>query len=252
MKDKALSSVAARQLIRITASSGAEWLTFAGGDPSVRPDIISLIQFARSIGLKIEVQTNADSISPQFKNEICAVSQVGLSLDGPTQEVHDKFRSRPGNYYKVVSLLNDLAAACVPTVVRTVVADSNHKFVPAIAHVLAPYSNVRRWSLLEFTPLGDGHTNREEYKITTQMFKTVAGCANLAADGRLKVDEFGNSAKAGTYALVSPNGRLYGTEIENGELRHRFIGNMLTDHLSDLAAALPFDSQRHHARYGSM
>src|ERR1035437_5218175 len=135
-KDKALSPEAAERFIRIVATSGASWITFAGGDPSVRPEIVSLIQCARSLGLKIEVQTSADNISPLLKYEILNVDQVGLSSDAPTSYIHDKFRSRLTNYSKVMSLLSDLATAGVATVVRTVVASSNQSFVPAIAQVL--------------------------------------------------------------------------------------------------------------------
>jgi MoaA/NifB/PqqE/SkfB family radical SAM enzyme len=251
-KEDALSPEAAEQFLRIVASSGAEWITFAGGDPSLRPDIVSLVRYARSLALKIEVQTNADCISSQFRDEVLAVDQVGLSLDGPTPDMHDSFRSRPGNYSKVISLLSDLATARVATVVRTVVARSNHSFIPAIANVLSPYPNVRRWSLLEFTPLGDGHVNRKEYGISSEVFRDVVGRAIRDSAGHCEVDGFGNNAKAWTYALVSPSGRLYGTEAVDGQLRHRFVGNMLNNHLSDLAVALPFDSQRHHARYGTV
>ncbi|WP_425613613.1 radical SAM protein [Anatilimnocola sp. NA78] len=249
-KDEALSFNDAEKLLRIVATSGAQWITFAGGDPSVRPDIVALIRSARSLGLKIEVQTNADSISPQFRDEILTVDQVGLSLDGPTPEVHDVFRDRPGNYLRVMALLSDLAAAHVPTLIRTVVALSNQDAVPAIAHVLSPYSNVRRWSILEFSPLGDGYVNREKYELPPDTFRNIVGRAKREGGSHLNVDGFGNDAKAGTYALVSPGGRLYGTEYVDDHLGHRFVGNMLTDHLSDLVEALPFNSQRHHARYG--
>lgn len=104
-KDPALSHEDAERLLRIVASSGASWCTFAGGDPSLRPDIVELLQYARAVGLKTEVQTNAERLRHKVREEILAVNQVGLSIDGPTAAVHDNFRSCPGNYSHVLSLL---------------------------------------------------------------------------------------------------------------------------------------------------
>jgi hypothetical protein len=86
--------------------------------------------------------------------------------------------------------------------------------------------------------------------MSAESFREVVRHATHVAGGDFEVDGFGNDAKAGSYALVSPSGRLYGTEYKDGQLRHRFVGNMLKDHLDDLASLLPFDSARHFARYG--
>ncbi len=126
----------------------------------------------------------------------------------------------------------------------------NYVSVPAIAGVLESHPNIRRWSLLEFAPLGDGYASREKYALTSDVFWDTVRQASQNVNGLFEVDGFGNSAKPGTYALVTPSARLYGTESAQGQLGHRFVGNVLTDHLSDLAENLPFDRVRHEARYG--
>ena len=103
-------------------TGGAHGIVFAGGDPSIRPDICSLFEFARSIGLLVEVHTNAQCIRAEFLELLREADLVGLSLDGPDAETHDGFRGKPGNFDKVLTVLHQLSESGTPIVVRTVVA----------------------------------------------------------------------------------------------------------------------------------
>ncbi len=251
MKGRHLSSEEAESLVRIIRSSGARWITFAGGDPSLRPGINSLIYLSKALGLKVEVQTNAHSIPEQFREVLMhEVDQVGLSLDGPTSEIHDRFRSCPGNFAKVTEMLEYLRQWNVSTVVRTVVSSINCEHVPAIADCLAGHSNITMWSLMQFSALNDGAASREQYDQPSSAFQTTVEKARERAAEKISVDAFCNSQKSGSYALVSPAGNLYGIEFKGRALKQRIVGSMLADHLCDLSRGLPFDRLRHHFRYG--
>lgn len=247
---KALNSESGRQLIDAITTGGAKQIVFAGGDPSLRQDLGDLVALAKRNGLECEVQTNGQYVSDEFRRTLMEdVNLVGLSLDGASDDIHDSFRGVSGNFGRVLSLLNDLHHANVPVIVRSVVAAFNHKSLPLLAHVLKQYSNIRRWSLLEFTAIGEGYLNRSDYEIPRTQFDDVVAVANEISDGRVPIDAYVAENKKGTYFMIAPDGRVYGTSAQD-QGRYPIVGNILLDHLGDLALRVQFDPMNHNKRYG--
>src|SRR5919199_122548 len=52
-----LDTEGAKKLLQAISTSGALRIVFAGGDPSLRPDIAQLIHYAHSLNLQVEVHT---------------------------------------------------------------------------------------------------------------------------------------------------------------------------------------------------
>lgn len=247
-RDTPLCTESAMEMIKILRFAGVKWLVFAGGDPSLRPDIVELIPFAKSMGLMVEVQTNAESLQPEFQSSLGKVDQVGLSLDGPDATTHDRLRGSDGNFDKVCELISYLHTTPTQIVLRTVVTSQNKHVIPNMASLINNWSQIRRWSLLQFVPLGMGKRVRSQMEVSINDFENVV---QLAADRvtTAEVDGFSNNKKSGVYALISASGELYGTMSDGDDLDHRFVGNLLTQHVSDLVRSLPFDEARHKARY---
>jgi MoaA/NifB/PqqE/SkfB family radical SAM enzyme len=239
----------AHKLIRAVHTSGSKWLVFAGGDPSLRADLPGLIDFARQAGLKVEIQTNAHRLTEQFARSLEAADLVGLSIDGPTPEVHDAFRRRPGNFDRVIGLLNRLTEKGIPVLIRTVVARTNASRVGEIANVIEGRTNVLRWSLLEFSPVGEGHTNSEIFKLDEGIFERLAAEVAQGKLGHL-LDIYTSEKKTGTYTLITPTGHVYGVGGVLHDGYYPVIGSILEDHLRDLALKLPFSRRNHMLRYG--
>ena len=80
-------------------------VTFTGGEPLTRPDIFSLLDRARSLGLKRELYTNGLLIS---NANVSALAQrldlLQISLDGATAAVHDSIRGE-GTFRRVVNAI---------------------------------------------------------------------------------------------------------------------------------------------------
>jgi MoaA/NifB/PqqE/SkfB family radical SAM enzyme len=244
-----LSTSQAEILISAVVAGGARTLVFAGGDPSIRPDIDTLIRRAHQHGLLVEVQTNAHHTPKKFLDELRSVEHVGLSLDGPNALVHDAFRKKPGNFERVLKLLDQLNRWKVPVLVRTVVAKSNHRSIHLIGPILQNMENLVRWSLLEFSPVGEGYLNRESYQLDRTQFRGAAERARGIFPQTSKIDVYEAEAKAGTYALITPGGDVYGTTVPTNDGRFPTIGSILQEHLSTLASKLPFSKELHLKRY---
>jgi MoaA/NifB/PqqE/SkfB family radical SAM enzyme len=246
-----LSTGDAELLISAVSTGGAEGLAFAGGDPSLRKDLRSLVERAKLEGLAVEIHTNAQHVTEDFREALAAASLVGVSIDGPTATVHDQFRSRTGNFRKVLNMLDFLAAANVPVIARTVVALPNYDSVTQIGSILARYPNLIRWSLMEFSPVQLGYVNRTAYEIDRDVFNRVGASVREKYDGVMSIDLYRLEDKVGTYMLITPDGRVYGTAGNPIGGAHPTIGSILETHLRDLVDMLPFDATRHWRRYGS-
>jgi MoaA/NifB/PqqE/SkfB family radical SAM enzyme len=244
---KPLDTDHAVQLVRALAAGEARAVVFAGGDPSLRADLPDVVAEARALGLAVQVQTNAQHVTRTFIDVLGQCEYVGLSIDGPDADTHDSFRGRSGNFRHVVALLRQLDALGVPVSVRTVVSRRNYRLVPDIAPLVVSHPNVICWKLLEFTAIGEGRLNRDQYAIPGAIFEHVV----LASRKRLGdavglLEVLRNVDKIGIYMMISPQGFVYGT-TESALMdvgHHHYIGSILSDHLDDLAQSIPFSSQR--------
>lgn len=250
MRGTPLDTKDAKRLLQIVKTSGASAIVFAGGDPSLRDDIADLVPFAKENELGVEVQTNAHFQPPSFLNILPSVNLVGLSIDADGAELHDGFRGRIGNFSQVLKLLEFLAQKGVPVIVRSLISATNYQSIAKLAVRLMDYPNITRWSLLEFTPIGEGFQNQGRYVLDRKRYEDSVAFAMYLAGSDLKVDVYRNEDKLGTYALVTPDGQLYGTGTAvNGD--YPKVGSMLREHLSDLADRLVFSPERHLRRYSN-
>jgi len=246
---KPLDTASAARLLKAVKCGGARSIVFAGGDPSIRRDIAVLVTLSHSLGLQVEVQTNGHFLTPQFRDVLEKVELVSLSLDGCDADGHDSFRDKPGNFNRVLAVLKWLGEKNVPVCVRSVVCRPNYHSVPGVAHLISGMENIVRWSLMEFNPVGEGFTNRQKYLLDPPLFDRAIAKAQARYVGPAQVDVYRSAAMAGTYFLITPDGRVYGTgtPLDNGF--YPTLGSILSDHLSLLASRLPFSADNHRRRY---
>lgn len=242
----------ADRLLAAVATAGAETVVFAGGDPSLRKDLGHLLERAMALGLQTDVQTNAQFAPEPFLRALSRAGSAGLSLDGSTAEVHDRFRSKPGNFERVFRLLGFLDRVGVPVIVRTVVARPNFRQVADLGKLLLPYRNVTFWHLLEFSAVGAGYRNRGVYELERARFDEVVAEVRDRYSGELKVHARGSEDKSAAYVMITPDGDAYGTSDPMVEGAYPRVGSVLQKHLSELAAKIEFNRSLHEPRYRTL
>lgn len=247
-----LQTADARRLLSAIATAGSQMVVFAGGDPAIRADLGDLVDYARTLRLRTEVHTNAQFAPDRVKRALAQVDCVGLSLDGPTEAIHDAVRRKPGNFKRVLALLAYLEQAGVPVIVRTVVARPNHTAVADIGELLIGFDNVLAWYLLEFSPVGLGFDSRETFELPPARFDEAVRQASLRHGGRLEVHPRREEDKSGAYILVTPDGDVYGTGADPVDGRYPRVGSVLREHLRVLADRVDFRRERHEPRFAEV
>lgn len=85
------------------AKSGIKRLTYLGGEPFLRKDLLTLAKHAKSCGLQTDVVTNGTLINRSIVEKIIMGKLFNIiifSLDGPSP-IHDSIRNVTGTYDKV-------------------------------------------------------------------------------------------------------------------------------------------------------
>lgn len=113
-------------------------VSFTGGEPLVRTDLLDLVEHAHEKGLRVSVATNAFLLNEDMIEKLRAhgVDFFMISLDGATARTHDTFRGLPGLYDKVVHALSVLAEQEIPVGVVTIVTKMNITEIPLIVEVV--------------------------------------------------------------------------------------------------------------------
>jgi radical SAM protein with 4Fe4S-binding SPASM domain len=144
--------------IDILADSGVLILAFSGGEPTLRPDIIQLIEHSSSRDMYTAIATNAILLSSRervkrFKR--AGLKFVQISLDGVFPKTHDCFRGVHGAFEKTVQGIKNCVAEDMFTEVATTVTRLNQEEILGMidfSHELGA-----DWLMLyNFVPTGRG------------------------------------------------------------------------------------------------
>lgn len=82
---------------------GVRWITFGGGEPLIRKDIMKILEHAKSLGLNVFLSSTGVNIEKYDEIEKY-VDHINLSFDGP-QEIHDKIRGE-GTYNRLFQVVD--------------------------------------------------------------------------------------------------------------------------------------------------
>lgn len=136
-KQDELSTAEALEVIDDLAAFGCPVLLFSGGEPFVRPDILTLARHAASKGLRVVFSTNGTLIDARLAAEIktIGVSYVGISVDG-MEAVHDRFRVCPGAFQQTLAGIRRCRESGIKVGLRVTMTRDNIDELPFIFDLL--------------------------------------------------------------------------------------------------------------------
>ncbi|MFX3623179.1 MAG: radical SAM protein [Ectobacillus sp.] len=94
-----LTTLEAYDVIDQIAEFAKPILILTGGEPLYRPDFFDIASYANQKGITLAMASNGTLITEEIARKIknTGIKRVAISIDGPTAEVHDKFRGLPGS-----------------------------------------------------------------------------------------------------------------------------------------------------------
>ena len=236
--EEELSTVEAKTLLEQIARAGFKIMIFSGGEPLMRPDIVELVAYAASLGLRPVFGTNGTLITLEMAQKLKAAGAMGMgiSLDSMDREKHNKFRKFPGAWEGAVQGMRNCRAAGLPFQIHTTVMEwNNHELEDLTDFAVAEGAVAHHFFFL--VPTGRAKTieaeslRAEAYEDTlTRIMKKQQEveielkptCApqflRIAAQMGLKT-RFRRGCLAGTaYCIISPRGKVQPCAYLNMEL----------------------------------
>lgn len=79
-------------------------IAFAGGEPTICPDLLPVLKRCQHHGMHMSVATHGGTMTPRLAAELAGagVRYVEISLDSVHPEKHDHFRGQPGMWHRTV------------------------------------------------------------------------------------------------------------------------------------------------------
>jgi len=129
-----LSTAEATILLEQIAKAGFKIMIFSGGEPLIRKDIVELVAYATSLGLRSVFGTNGTLLTLELAQQLKAAGAMGMgiSLDSLDKEKHDQFRKFPGAWDGAVRGMKVCREVGLPFQIHTTIMDWNANEVEAI------------------------------------------------------------------------------------------------------------------------
>ena len=150
-----LSTGEAIKLINSFPETGNPVVIFTGGEPLLRPDVFDLVRHADSLGLRCVMAPNGTLITSEnaMLMKQSGIQRCSISIDGPTSDLHDRFRGVSGAFEQAMNGIEYLKQADMPFQINTTVTRDNLDHFKEIFN-LAQNLGAVAWHIFMLVPTG--------------------------------------------------------------------------------------------------
>jgi AdoMet-dependent heme synthase len=210
-----LSTEEARRLIDEIAALQVPMFVLSGSDPLKRPDILELVEYATSQGVRTSMMLSVTPLLTQAaiaKLKRRGLARLAVSLDGSTSALHDSVRDVPGSHQQTIRAIQWASELGLPVQVNTTITRRNVTDVEAMARLLERLEVVL-WNV--FFPVPVGRSEVEEL-ISAEEFETVFQ----------QLYESSQRVRFEIRTSEAPHYRRYVLQRRAEELRRRVLGSV--------------------------
>jgi len=153
-----LTTEEGKQLIDQIAAMHIPIFVFTGGDPLKRADLYDLIRYAAAKQVHVAVTPSATPLLTReaiFKLKEAGLVRLGISLDGSTPEIHDKFRGLQGAWARTIQTIEWANEAGIPIQVHTTISRHNADDLDNLCALFEKLAIVM-WNVFFLVPVGRG------------------------------------------------------------------------------------------------
>ncbi|KAB1190375.1 TIGR04053 family radical SAM/SPASM domain-containing protein [Haloferax sp. MBLA0076] len=156
--DELTTSEGKRLLDQTREFGPGQLVVLSGGDPLARPDLVELIEYGTSRGLRMTLTpSGTSSLTPETVHRLsdAGVTRLAVSLDGATPSTHDTFRGENGSFEETVRAARAARDAGLPIQINTTVCAQTVDELPALRDLVDELDAVL-WSVFFLVPVGRG------------------------------------------------------------------------------------------------
>ena len=223
-----LPQASAIELVTLIAAHGASKINFAGGEPTLYPNLVELVRCAKAGGVKTSVVTNGSKVGNAWLDEVAGYLDIlAISIDSVDPDTLRKIGrvengKPPMSDTDYLQIGEGARARDIRLKVNTVVNRYNvHEDMSRFIMAMNP----ERWKIFQALPVIDQNDMRiEEFKVTPAEFDGYVSRNRLVESQGIKVVPENNEAMTGSYLMIDPLGRFY----DNSLGKHTYSDPILT------------------------
>ena len=150
------------------AEAGTEIVMFAGGEPTLREDLVDIVRYASS-RMRVAMNSNGYLLDERLCRDLAeaGLSQVKISVDG-MEKNHDWNRGE-GSFQRTMDALRNLVKVGIPTVML-IMTLTRLNYDELEAMVELSMSMGVDFTMVEFLPLGRA-SERKEWTLTKEQLE---------------------------------------------------------------------------------
>lgn len=135
---------------------GRPLFVLTGGDPLKRPDVVELVEYGASIGLRMAMTPSGTPLMTESvlrELRAAGLSRLAVSLDGSNAGIHDEFRGVAGSYDWTLNMLRAAREIGLTTQVNTTVSRHNIDDFDELCELMISLG-ITLWSVFFLVPTG--------------------------------------------------------------------------------------------------
>jgi AdoMet-dependent heme synthase len=151
-----LTTEQGKRLMDDVRGFGRPLFVLTGGDPLKRPDVVELVEYGASIGLRMAMTPSGTPLmtEPVLRDlKQAGLSRLAVSLDGSTASIHDAFRGVSGSYDWTIRMLEAAREIGLTTQVNTTVSMHNLHDFEGLCELMTRLG-ITLWSVFFLVPTG--------------------------------------------------------------------------------------------------
>ena len=151
-----LSTEQGMRLMDDVGRFGRPLFVLTGGDPLKRPDVVELVEYGASIGLRMAMTPSGTPLmtEPVLRSlKAAGLSRLAVSLDGSSAAIHDVFRGVDGSFAWTIRMLEVAREIGLTTQVNTTVSMHNLDDFDALCELMVQLG-ITLWSVFFLVPTG--------------------------------------------------------------------------------------------------
>ncbi|MFA7115123.1 MAG: radical SAM protein [Candidatus Omnitrophota bacterium] len=219
-KRKEIKTDEVKQILKQLARAGCFHVGFTGGEPLLREDIFEILEFTKSLGLRITILTNGYLIDKKTADKISKLgvnlNKVDISFLGANKETFENITRKPGSFAKVKNAIKLLRSRNVEVMIKPTLMKQNKDEFLRIKKMAEKFG-----CMYKFSPTlnagSDGSKGPLKYRLspeevikTLESFSLISDKNNRAGEikrikGKKRVFRCGSGC---TEASLNPYGEL--------------------------------------------
>jgi radical SAM protein with 4Fe4S-binding SPASM domain len=127
-KEREMTTDQVKKILTDAAELGCLQVRFTGGEPLLRPDFEELYLFARRLGIKVLIFTNARLITPQLADLLARIPpriEMEVTVYGMSKKSYDAVSRDPGSFEQFKRGVDLLLERKIPFVVKSALLPPN-------------------------------------------------------------------------------------------------------------------------------